>query len=126
MFLIHAGFLLYEGGTARRKNLQHTVLKSLMVIPVVTLTFFLFGWWIYSSFTNGPGITGGLRLEEAEFAYPWSDVMGPNMQDRINGVFWAAFLLFAWTAASIISGSLIERARLAGFLAIAVLIGSIT
>jgi hypothetical protein len=35
--------------------------------------------------------------------------MGPNMQDRINGVFWAAFLLFAWTAASIIYGSIIER-----------------
>jgi ammonia channel protein AmtB len=126
MFLIHAGFMLYEAGVARRKNVQHTVLKNVLLIPAVTITFFLFGWWIYTAFTNGPGLSGGLRLEEAEFARPWADEMGPNMGDRINGVFWAAFLLFAWTAASIVSGSIIERARIAGFVILAVLIGSVT
>ena len=29
---------------------------------------------------------------------------------RLNGVFWGAFLLFSITTASIISGSIIERA----------------
>jgi Amt family ammonium transporter len=125
MFLIHAGFMLYEAGVARRKNVQHTVLKNVLLIPVVTMTFFFFGWWIYFAFTNGPGLSGGLRATDSEFAYPWSDIMGVNMGDRINGVFWAAFLLFSWTAASIISGSIIERARIAGFLVIAVLIGSV-
>ena len=125
MFLIHAGFMLYEAGVARRKNVQHTVLKNVLLIPVVTMTFFFFGWWIYFAFNNGPGLSGGLRTSDAEFAYPWSDIMGANMQDRINGVFWAAFLLFSWTAASIVSGSIIERARIAGFLIIAVLIGSV-
>jgi hypothetical protein len=33
MFLIHAGFMLYEAGVARRKNLQHTVLKNILLIP---------------------------------------------------------------------------------------------
>ena len=126
MFLIHAGFMLYEAGVARRKNLQHTVLKNILLIPAVTITFYLFGWWIYSAFTNGPGLSGGLRMEEAEFALPWADEMGPNMDDRINGVFWAAFLLFAWTAASIVSGTIIERARIAGFVILAALIGSVT
>jgi len=32
-----------------------------------------------------------------------------NLGDRISGVFWAAFLLFSWTAASIVSGAIIER-----------------
>jgi ammonium transporter, Amt family len=126
MFLIHAGFMLYEVGSGRRKNVQHTLLKNLLLIPLVTVTFFLFGWWIYSSFTNGPGITGGLEVTEAKFAEPWAEEMGPNMQDRINGVFWAAFLLFSWTAASIVSGSVIERARVAGFAIIAVMIGSVS
>jgi Amt family ammonium transporter len=126
MFLIHAGFMLYEAGTARRKNLQHTVAKNVLLIPLVTITFFFFGWWIYSSFNNGPFLIGGLRLEEAAFARPWAEEMGPNMQDRINGVFWGAFLLFSWTAASIVSGSIIERARIAGFAIIAVMIGSVT
>ena len=33
------------------------------------------------------------------------------MSDHILGVFWAAFLLFSWTAASIVSGATIERIR---------------
>jgi ammonia channel protein AmtB len=44
---------------------------------------------------------------------------------RINGVFWAAFLLFSWTAASIVSGSVIERIRPSAFWILAVLIGSV-
>jgi ammonia channel protein AmtB len=56
--------------------------------------------------------------------------MGPVMNDpdgwaRINGVFWAAFLLFSWTAASIVSGSVIERIRSTAFWMLAVLIGSV-
>ena len=55
--------------------------------------------------------------------------MGPHMGDpdgwaRINGVFWAAFLLFSWTAASIVSGSVIERIQSGGFWILAVAIGS--
>lgn len=44
---------------------------------------------------------------------------------RINGVFWAAFLLFSWTAASIVSGACIERIRSSAFWIFAVLIGSV-
>ncbi len=52
--------------------------------------------------------------------------MGPNLQDHITGVFWAAFLLFSWTAASIVSGSVIERIKSGAFWIIAVMIGSVT
>ncbi len=123
MFLIHAGFLMYEAGSARRKNVQHTVMKNVMLIPVVTLTFFLFGWWIYFAFPTGPFIYGG--LVEAGEVTPWSEFMGTHMEDRITLVFWAAFLLFSWTAASIVSGSVLERIKTSGFLVLAVLIGSV-
>jgi ammonium transporter, Amt family len=126
MFLIHVGFCTYEVGVARRKNLQHTLMKNTMVIPLVTITFFFFGWWIYFAFNNGPGITGGLVEGVDAFSAPWSEFMAPHMQDRINGVFWAAFLLFSWTAASIVSGSIIERARSGAFFMAAVLLGSFT
>lgn len=124
MFLIHVGFCLYEVGVSRRKNILHTLMKNAMLIPLVTVTFFFFGWWIYFAFQNGPGITGGLK--PAADARPWSPKMGTHMQDRINGVFWAAFLLFSWTAASIVSGAVIEWIRSAAFWIFAVLIGSIT
>jgi ammonia channel protein AmtB len=140
MFFIHIGFCMYEVSASRVKNHLHTLLKNTMLIPLVTITFFFFGWWIYFAFPNGPGITGG--LETAVFAEPWSELMGPHMGGapastavtaddtaawaRINGVFWAAFLLFSWTAASIVSGAVIERIRSSAFWVIAVMIGSIT
>ena len=51
--------------------------------------------------------------------------MGPNLADNITGVFWAAFLLFSWTTASIMSGALIERVRLAAYLLLATVLGSV-
>jgi ammonia channel protein AmtB len=116
-------------------------MKNTMLIPLVTITFFFFGWWIYFAFPNGPGITGGLLSPQN--ALPWAELMGthlggPGVNDpddpvlgnagwaRLNGVFWAAFLLFSWTAASIVSGSVIERIRPSAFWIVAVLVGSVT
>ncbi len=138
MFLIHVGFCTYEVGVSRRKNHLATLLKNTMVIPVVGVSFYLFGWWLYSSMVNGPGITGGLVA--APFAEPWNELMGTHMGGtphgtditpadtalwaRLNGVFWGAFLLFSWTTASIISGSIIERVKSGAFWLIAVMVGS--
>ena len=124
MFLIHVGFCMYEVGVSRRRNHMHTLMKNTMVIPLVSITFYLFGWWIYSAFIRGPGITGPLNLEGAAASLPWSTTMGVNLQDHITGVFWAAFLLFSWTTASIVSGSIIERMRSGACWIIAVLVGS--
>jgi ammonia channel protein AmtB len=139
MFLIHVGFCMYEVGASRRKNHMHTLMKNTMVIPLVTITFFFFGWWIYFALPNGPWINGPLL--DAPWATPWSELMAAHMGGaveggldadttafwaRINGVFWGAFLLFSWTAASIVSGALIERIRSSAFWLIAVLVGSFT
>lgn len=140
MFFIHVGFCLYEVGVSRRKNMLHTLMKNALIMPLVTVTFFFFGWWIYFAFQNGPGITGGLK--GAAWSTPWSELMGPHMggkpasadlsaEDtatwaRLNGVFWAAFVLFAWTAASVLSGAVIERIRSGAFWVFAVLVGSVT
>ena len=148
MFLIHVGFCMYEVGASRRKNHMHTLMKNTMLIPLVTITFFFFGWWIYFAFPNGPGITGGLTdIGFNANAKPWAELMGPHLGGpgvndadpsalsegafgnadwaRLNGVFWAAFLLFSWTAASIVSGAVIERIRPGAFWILAVLIGSV-
>ncbi|MHC8508390.1 MAG: ammonium transporter [Rhodospirillales bacterium] len=129
MFLIHVGFCMYEVGVSRHKNHMHTLLKNTMLVPLVTVTWFFFGWWVYWAFAGGPGITGGIGHPNPDFATaytPWGESMNPRLDDRISGVFWAAFLLFAWTAASIVSGAVIERIRKVAFYIIAVLIGSFT
>lgn len=133
MFLIHAGFCTYEVGASRRKNILHTLMKNTMLIPLVTVTFYFFGWWVYFAFSNVPFNTGGFI--DAPWALPWSELMGTHMGGgmdpdagwaRINGVFWAAFLLFSWTTASIVSGAVIERIKTGAFLIFAVVIGSFT
>ena len=55
MFLIHVGFCVYEVGASRRRNHLHTLMKNTMLIPLVSVTFFLFGWWIYFAFQNEIG-----------------------------------------------------------------------
>ena len=123
MFLIHVGFCMYEVGASRRRNHLHTLMKNTMLIPLVTITFFFFGWWIYWALPNFP--FGGIEWEAAAANAPWSENMATHLGDRITGVFWAAFLLFSWTAASIVSGSVIERIRSGAFWILAVLIGSV-
>ena len=130
MFLIHVGFCMYEVGASRYKNHLHTLMKNTVLIPLVTVTFFFFGWWIYWAMPNGPWITGGLALVAdgfgaSELANPLSPVMAVNFGDHLNMVFWAAFLLFSWTAASIVSGSVIERIRTSAFGILAIAIGSV-
>lgn len=124
MFLIHVGFCMYEVGASRRRNHLHTLMKNSMIIPLVTITFFFFGWWLYWALPNGPFITGGILWEDAAANAANSPTMATNLDDRITGVFWAAFLLFSWTAASIVSGAVIERINSGAFWVLAVVIGS--
>ena len=140
MFLIHVGFCLYEVGVSREKNKLNTLMKNSMLIPTITVTFFFFGWWLYFAMQNGPGITGPLK--SAPWAEPWNELMGTHiggqpvdeglstddtaLWSRLNGVFWAAFLLFSWTAGSILSGAVIERIRSGAFWVLAILVGSVT
>ena len=137
MFLIHVGFCMYEVGASRYKHHQHTLMKNTMLIPLVTVTFFLFGWWIYWALPNGPGLAtsimpdvgSGLILGGGfganEIANPTNALMAVNLGDHFYGVFWAAFLLFSWTAASIVSGAVIERITTFAFGICAIAIGSV-
>ena len=36
---------------------MHTLMKNTMAIPLVTVTFFFFGWWIYFAFPTAHWIT---------------------------------------------------------------------
>jgi ammonia channel protein AmtB len=129
MWLIHAGFMMYEAGAARRKNIMSTAVKNILTIAVVTPTFYYFGWYIYGCFEHG-GPAQGHAGPDPEFpnfcgmTSPWSDQLGPNLGDHINAVFFLAFLLFSWTTGSIMSGALIERVRLSAYLLLTCLLGS--
>ena len=120
MFIIHAGFLAYEMGASRKKNVLASGIKNILAFAFMIPTFFFFGWWFYLA------SPGGLPDFSAETGgAPWADAMGPNLSDNATGIFWAAFTLFAATTASIFSGAVIERIKVAGFIILAILLGSV-
>src|SRR5918992_1790536 len=128
MWLIHVGFMSYEAGAVRRKNVLATALKNILTIAVVTPTFYYVGWWVYNC--NQAGLPIGPNSSDFTSAacqggIPWSDVFGPNLTNNINLIFFLAFLLFSWTTASIMSGACLERIRLSAYLLLAALLGSV-
>ncbi|MEM9668773.1 MAG: ammonium transporter [Pseudomonadota bacterium] len=120
MMIIHAGFLSYEMGASRAKNVLASGIKNILALAFVAPTFFLFGWWIYLAMPNG-----FIPISDGDAGLPWANAMGPNTADNATGVFWAAFTLFAATTASILSGSVIERIRTGAFVVLAILLGSV-
>ncbi|MEW9671508.1 ammonium transporter [Ammoniphilus sp. 3BR4] len=120
MFAIHAGFMAYEMGASRVKNVMASGMKNLMTLAVVIPGFYFIGWWIYNAFPEGISP----RFDELSMAaLPWSPNMAPNLSDHLSGVFWGAFALFACTTASILSGAIIERIRLSAYLILALVLG---
>ncbi len=121
MMLIHAGFLAYEVGASRSKNVLATAMKNLLAFATIVASFYFVGWFLYNAMPSG-----WIAIDDlAKGALPWSDNMGPNVKDQSSGIFWGAFALFAATTGSIISGAVLERIRTSGFMILTVFVGSV-
>ncbi|WP_066906663.1 ammonium transporter [Millisia brevis] len=120
MILIHAGFLAYEMGASRSKNVLATAMKNLLTFAVTIAAFFFVGWWFYNAFYRFPVDA----IDPATAALPWSEDMGPNITS-VTGIFWAAFALFAATTGSIMSGAVLERIRTSAFLILSTVLGAV-
>ncbi|MCV6596826.1 MAG: ammonium transporter [Mangrovicoccus sp.] len=130
MVLIHVGFLAYEMGASRMKNVLASSIKNILAFAFLVPTFYYVGWFVYWAFPTGfTGSVGPFEISGWDYAIaaanPAGAVMGPNLDDAATGIFWGAFTLFAATTASIMSGAVIERIQLTGFLILAILLGSV-
>lgn len=95
VFIMQAGFLLLEGGLVRSKNTINVILKNFTDIALGTLGFWLFGY----AFMFGLSESGWLGLT----GFAPSNLSG---DDNLNLLYQ---IMFAATAATIVSGAVAER-----------------
>ena len=53
MILIHVGFLGYEMGASRTKNVLASSIKNILAFAFLVPTFYYFGWFVYWAFPTG-------------------------------------------------------------------------
>jgi Amt family ammonium transporter len=110
VFFMHAGFALVESGFCRRKNAVMVLLKNVGVVALSSVLFFLVGFGIM--FGEGNALLG-----MSGFAPAASAVVTGSPDNLPLYVFLFFQLVFAATAATIVSGAVAERARLGTFFA---------
>ncbi|HEY8995426.1 MAG TPA: ammonium transporter [Lacunisphaera sp.] len=133
VFWMNAGFALVESGLCRAKNCVNILTKNFIVFAASTISFWVLGWglmfgdgtpWIG---TNGLWFVSGAdnspALGEAYAAMnPFSTAKYEGVYSAINWTptpLWAKFffqLVFAGTAATIVSGAVAERIKFGAFL----------
>lgn len=105
VFFMQAGFAMVETGLTRAKNAINIMMKNLMDFSVGTLAFFILGFGLMFG-TNSTGFFGtdGFFLSSVATDGPWTFA------------FWIFQVVFAATAATIVSGAMAERTKFAAYL----------
>jgi Amt family ammonium transporter len=130
---MNAGFALIESGLCRAKNTVNILAKNFIVFGAASLSFWAIGWGLMFGDGNAfMGTEGLLFLSGADNspavgeAYaamnPFSTTFYEGVYGSINWTpvpLWAKFffqLVFAGTAATIVSGAVAERVKFGSFL----------
>ncbi len=119
VFIMHLGFTALESGMARAKNTVNILFKNFGILSCSILVYALVGFSLMypgdnpiSSFFGFAGF--GLSLPENGLTPGYADY-----------TFWSDFVfqaMFAATAATIVSGAIVERMKLISFLVFGVLL----
>ena len=128
VFFMNLGFALVESAMCRSKNTVNILSKNFIVFAISSLAFYLVGWGLM--FGNGNGFVG----LEGLFMLGGAD-NSPTTGDAYSGAYksiaWTGIplnakfffqLVFAGTAATIVSGSVAERIKYTSFIAFSFLL----
>jgi Amt family ammonium transporter len=114
VFLMQPGFAMLEAGMTRAKNAGNIVMKNLMDFSVGTIAFAVVGFGFMFG-TNGSGWLGtdGFFLS----------TIGPDSEEGlVNTAFWMFQVVFAATAATIVSGAVAERTKFGAYIIFSIII----
>jgi Amt family ammonium transporter len=106
VFFMQAGFAMVEAGFTRAKNAINIMMKNLMDFSIGSLAFWAIGFGIMfgASATGWFGTSGFFLSDFKPDGDPW--VLA----------FWMFQVVFAATAATIVSGAMAERTKFSGYL----------
>ncbi len=115
VFWMQAGFAFLEAGLTRAKNTTNILFKNLVDFLFASIFF----WAVGYAFMYGASAWGLVGLS-GFFISGGEDVAGLPVM-----AFWFFQLVFAGTAATIVSGAMSERTRFSAYLAYSLLISAI-
>jgi Amt family ammonium transporter len=122
VFFMNLGFALVESGMCRSKNTVNILSKNFIVFAISSLAFYVFGWGLM--FGNGNGFIGTEGLLFAGGADN-SPATGDAYSGAYKAIAWTGVplnakfffqLVFAGTAATIVSGAVAERIKYGSFI----------
>lgn len=115
VFFMQAGFAMVEAGFTRAKNAVNILMKNLMDFSIGSLAYWAIGFGIMFgiSKTGWFGTSGFFLSDFAKDGDPWTLA------------FWMFQVVFAATAATIVSGAMAERTKFIGYLAYSVVISAL-
>ncbi|MFM8709287.1 MAG: ammonium transporter, partial [Planctomycetia bacterium] len=128
VFFMNLGFGCVESGFARSKNCVNILSKNFVVFAATTLAYFLFGWDLMFGAGDGGWIgNSGTWMVGGADNSPWigaDAAIGGKYQGVYPAIAWATVplwvkfffqLVFAGTAATIVSGAVAERIKYHSF-----------
>jgi ammonium transporter, Amt family len=127
VFFMNAGFCMLETGMCRQKNAVNVLSKNLIVFALSTVAFWAIGFGLMFSTSTGFIGSGGFFLAGADN----SPAMGDAYQGIFSSLNWTGVplaakfffqLVFAGTAATIVSGAVAERIKFVDFLIFSLLL----
>lgn len=121
VFFMQAGFALVEAGFARRRNTVNILSKNFMDFCIGGLAFFAFGFAIMF---GGSALASGLDDGNSLFGFSGFFLAG-DAYDVTTIELWFFQMVFAATAATIVSGAMAERTRINAYLAYSFLISAL-
>lgn len=128
VFFMNAGFCMLETGFCREKNAVNVLSKNLIVFALSTIAFWIIGFGLMFGTTNGFIGTDGLFLISGADNSP---AMGDAYKGAYPALNWTGVpllakfffqLVFAGTAATIVSGAVAERIKFVDFLVFSMLL----
>lgn len=121
VFFMQAGFALVETGMTRAKNAVAVMSKNFMDFCIGGLAFWAFGFALmFGGSQLAPGLAEGNAL------LGWSGFfLTGNANDVNTMLLWFFQMVFAATAATIVSGAMAERTKLTTYMAYSFLVSAI-